>query len=155
MPSGGIIGKVTKTSFGKNKVTAVTSTGNYTTQPGTRAVHSVVIAGGGGGGADKGGGGGAGGLLNTPCTAVSGNTAYPITIGAGGTRANYPPALGENGSNSIAVFGCTTLTGTGGGRGGSVAAPPDGSGNPGGSGGGGSFPGHPGSCGTACQGNYG
>ena len=79
MPQGGIIGKANKTSFGKGKITAITSTGNYTTQPGTRVVHSIVVAGGGGGGADKGGGGGAGGLLNTPGTDVCGNTAYPIT----------------------------------------------------------------------------
>ena len=50
MANGGIIGPENKTSFGKNKVTSQTSTGDLTTQPGTRFVDTLVVAGGGGGG---------------------------------------------------------------------------------------------------------
>ena len=50
---GGLIGKINKTSFGKNKVTSITSTGPspsaLTTQPGTRIIDYAVVAGGGSG----------------------------------------------------------------------------------------------------------
>ena len=52
---GGIIGKVNKTSFGKNKVTNTTATGTFTTQPGTTKLDYVLVAGGGGGGRDSAG----------------------------------------------------------------------------------------------------
>ena len=48
--NGGIIGPVNVTSRGKNTVTSKTSSGNLTTQPGTRFVTTVLVAGGGGGG---------------------------------------------------------------------------------------------------------
>jgi len=92
--NGGIIGKKNVTSYSKCKQTALTSTANHTTQPGTRFVKTLVVAGGGGGGsgptpADAGfSGGGAGGLRNINASVglipVCGNTAYPITVGAGG-----------------------------------------------------------------------
>ena len=50
MANGGIIGPENKTSFGKDKVTSQTSTGDLTTQPGTRIADVLVVAGGGGGG---------------------------------------------------------------------------------------------------------
>ena len=43
--NGGVIGKVNNSSFGKNTVTSKTSSGNITTQPGTRVIESLVIAG--------------------------------------------------------------------------------------------------------------
>ena len=79
--NGGIIGKTNKTSFGKCTVTTKTSTGNITTQPGTRLVNTLVVAGGGGGGHDGGGGGGAGGLRNITDIPVNGSAAVPITVG--------------------------------------------------------------------------
>ena len=48
--NGGLIGKTNVTSFGKDTVTSKTSSGNVTTQSGTRLVTAVVVAGGGGGG---------------------------------------------------------------------------------------------------------
>ena len=59
--NGGIIGKTNKSSFGKCTVTSKTSSGTFTTQPGTRLVDYLVVAGGGGGGFRLNGGGGAGG----------------------------------------------------------------------------------------------
>ena len=41
--NGGILGKVNKTSFGKNKITSTTSTGNFTTQPGTTVLNVAVV----------------------------------------------------------------------------------------------------------------
>ena len=84
--NGGIIGKSNKASFGKNKLTTQTSTGNLTLQSGTRVVQTAIVAGGGGGGsggvnAAGTGGGGAGGLRNLE---VNAEGTVPITIGAGG-----------------------------------------------------------------------
>ena len=66
--NGGIIGTSNKTSFGKDKLSVLTSSSPsaVTTQPGTRFINYAVVAGGGGGGTGKaspgsnGGGGGAG-----------------------------------------------------------------------------------------------
>ena len=61
MANGGIIGPENKTSFGKCTVTTKTSSGDLTTQSGTRVVQTLVVAGGGAGAggnnADGGGGG--------------------------------------------------------------------------------------------------
>ena len=62
--NGGLIGKRNLSSFGKCTQTAKTSSGNVTTQPGTRVVQTLIVAGGGGGARSSGGGGGAGGLRN-------------------------------------------------------------------------------------------
>jgi hypothetical protein len=89
--NGGIIGKTNQTSFGKCTVTSKTSSGNLTTQPGTRVVSYAVVAGGGGGSnGDAGGGGGAGGLRTAVCQSICGATAYPITVGAGGAAVPAP-----------------------------------------------------------------
>ena len=48
--NGGIIGVSNKTSFGKCTVTSKTSSGDITTQPGTRVVQTLIVAGGGGSG---------------------------------------------------------------------------------------------------------
>ena len=104
------------------------------------AVSYLVIAGGGGGAT---GGGGAGGYRNsvsgedsgggaaaeTPFAATSGVT-YTITVGAGGAS----QTIGDN--SSIAGTGLTTITSTGGGRGGLFSNSLQNGGN-GGSGGGG------------------
>ena len=50
MANGGIIGPTNTTSFGKNTIHNKTSSGCFTTQPGTRLANVVVVAGGGGGG---------------------------------------------------------------------------------------------------------
>jgi hypothetical protein len=164
---GGIIGKVNNTSFGKCKVTAVTATGNFTTQPGTGVVLSAVIAGGGQGGiGGQGGGGGAGGVLVTCSSAVCGATAYPATIGGGGAPTTQPghnptaPSVQYPGTNTSIIFGPVTLTAIGGGGAGTgPPVSPVADGAPGGSGGGGGYnssvPAVVGGCGTACQGNDG
>ena len=85
--NGGIIGPTNVTSRGKNTVTSKTSSGNVTTQPGTRLVETLVVAGGGSGAGgnnpEGGGGGGAGGFRNITNISVCGNTTYPMTVGAG------------------------------------------------------------------------
>ena len=90
--NGGIIGKINKSSFGKNTITTQTSTGNITTQPGTQIIQALIMAGGGSGGGcgphGHGSGGGAGGLTSVASKTVCGNTAYPVTIGAGGANSN-------------------------------------------------------------------
>jgi hypothetical protein len=53
-PNGGIIGVINPTSFGKDTVTSKTSSGDLTTQPGTRLVDALIVAGGGGGGKGEG-----------------------------------------------------------------------------------------------------
>ena len=90
MPQGGIIGKANKTSFGKGKITAITSTGNYTTQPGTRVVHSIVVAGGGGGGG--GGAGGSGGMILISARYISNSGTIRASAGNG---ANGQAGLGN------------------------------------------------------------
>jgi len=98
----------------------VSSIGN---QPANQKVDYVVVAGGGGGGRDWAGGAGAGGYRESKCATTSGCwtasplatstslpvsvTAYPITVGGGGTTC-------VNGSNSI----FSTITSAGGGFGG-------------------------------------
>ena len=57
--NGGIIGPINVTSRGKDTITSKTSSGNVTTQPGTRLVTALVVAGGGGGGGGTAAGGGA------------------------------------------------------------------------------------------------
>mgnify|MGYP003675570312 CR=1 FL=1 len=126
---------------------------NAGTPAGSDTVDYMVVAGGGAGGgngcANTSGGGGAGGFRESPGTA-SGSytvsplgvapavalpvtaTAFPITVGGGGTGA--PCARGTNGSNSI----FSSITSTGGGTGGGPipASPTSGVGSTGGSGGG-------------------
>jgi hypothetical protein len=93
------------------------SSGTFTPQKAITCDY-LVVAGGGGGGLSYGGGGGAGGLRSTVTatggggsleTALSlGTSAYTVTIGAGGST-------DTSGSNSV----FSTITSTGGGRGGS------------------------------------
>lgn len=120
-----------------------TSASNYGTQsldPTPYSIDFLVVAGGGGGGAE-GGGGGAGGYRTSTQT-VNAGVAITVTVGDGGTGGIYTPAShGTNGSDSsISGTGLTTITSTGGGRGGSKPMGGAGNGNrfglSGGSGGG-------------------
>ena len=120
-------------------------------------VSYVVVAGGGGSGSVSGGGGGAGGYregrnpfcsytaspLNAPSGLVVTAQAYPITVGGGGSASGTRGGSDStNGSNSV----FSTITSTGGGRGGTgnAAGPqPRSTGGPGGSGGGSTYYAHP------------
>ena len=86
---------------------------------GLSAVEYLVVAGGGGGGWDAGGGGGAGGYRTGTGFAVSVNTDYSITVGAGGSGGNPSTTYGSNGSNSI----FSSITSLGGGAGGGAGSP--------------------------------
>ena len=117
----------------------------------TYDVTYLVIAGGGGSGSSSsgnfgGGGGGAGGYREASGFTLTPGTSYTVTVGGGG-------AAGVNGSNSV----FSTITSTGGGRGGNYDA---GAGQSGGSGGGGATAFDPntfpaGGAGTSGQGNGG
>jgi hypothetical protein len=108
--------------------------------PQSYSIDFLVIAGGGGGGGE-GGGGGAGGYRTSTQTANK-SVAITVTVGDGGTGGSYSvPSHGTNGSDSsISGTGLTTITSTGGGRGGSKPMGGAGNGNrfgaSGGSGGG-------------------
>ena len=119
----------------------------------TNAVPLVVsylaVAGGGGGGGDMGGGGGAGGLRTSygsnsgggasaeSTLTLSKATNYAITVGGGGAKGSNTSYANDATNGSDSVF--STITSTGGGKGGGRAgyASP-GSGGTGGCGGGGS-----------------
>ena len=139
----------------------VSSVGNPVGGPNI-ADYMVVAGGGGGGGGNGGGGGGAGGFREgksspapsytaSPLVAPAGitvtATAYPITVGSGGTFGGTPPAS-RGGSGNNSVF--STITSAGGGGGGQADSSPNRPGLDGGSGaGGGSFTtGNPGLGGT-------
>jgi hypothetical protein len=142
----------TVTTSGNYKIHTFTSPGTFSVSAAAQCasdnvVSYMVVAGGGGGGVEHGGGGGAGGFREykgpSDCYTASplnGNpggtaitvteTAYPITVGGGGTGGVRPGTNGGSGSNSI----FSTITSAGGGGGGSL---PNQSGISGGSGGGG------------------
>lgn len=75
------------------------------------SVDYLVVAGGGGGALNRGGAGGGGGLLQGNI-AVTPNTSFTVTIGAGGASKSVN-GQGNSGNNS--VFGSITATGGGGG----------------------------------------
>ena len=135
----------------------------------------LVVAGGGGGGADDtggnySGGGGAGGLRST-VTATGGggslesavamalNTAYTITIGAGGAGGtNGGGNVPANGGNSSLIGGSVSITSLGGGRGSGINGTPSwydatSGGSGGGNSEGGSAP-YPGTTGQGYAGGY-
>ena len=133
----------TITTAGGYTIHTFTSSGTFTaSKAGT--VEYLVIAGGGGGGSTVGGGGGAGGYRTAIGFSVA-EGAHTVTVGAGGA---------QDTSGSDSVF--STITSTGGGRGGPFQT----SGFAGGSGGGvggrnSSANGAGGGAGTAGQGNAG
>mgnify|MGYP003119276121 FL=1 len=130
-----------------------TFTVNSAPTPANNNVSYMVVGGGGGSGSSGGnsaGGGGAGGFREgkTPATPYTASplvapaglpvsvTAYPITVGGGGTGApgNPGPAPETPGTNGVAsVF--SSISSAGGGFGAGTSSP--GTGGPGGSGGGG------------------
>ncbi len=142
----------TITTSGDYKIHTFTGPGTFTVcsvsgTPAENTVSYMVVAGGGGGGAVRGGAAGAGGFREykgpadsytaSPLDGNPGGTAvtvtatgFPITVGGGGAGARPTSA---NGSNSI----FSTITSTGGGKGGSrEGAQPSGqSGGSGGAGG--------------------
>ena len=135
----------TITDCGNCRIHTFTSPGTFTvskvacSSANNQVSYLVIGGGGGGGGGEGGGGGGAGGFREdkSPVTPYCASplegagpitvtaTAFPITVGAGGTT-------GSNSTGGPSVF--STITSTGGGNGG--GAHNDG-GNNGGSGGGG------------------
>ena len=149
----------TITTSGNDKIHTFTGPGTFTVccaspSAANNLVSYIVVAGGGGGGGDYGAGAGAGGFRElkspvTPYTAspldgycTPGNritvtaTGYPITVGAGGTKGTRDTA-GTCGANSV----FSTITSTGGGKGGMQVPPTPSSlnGSPGGSGGGAAY----------------
>ena len=128
----------TETTCGNFKIHTFTGPGTFTVsslangstnpQGGPNNVDYLVVAAGGGGGAGGSGGGG-GGFRESHSTPISGSytasplatptgitltaTAFPITVGAGGTGG--PSQDGTNGANS--VFSTITSAGGAGGRG--------------------------------------
>ena len=120
--NGGIIGKSNKTSFGKCTVTTKTSSGDITTQPGTRVIQTaitsiwwwrwskldvvVVVA-------------AVPVVLSCKEINVSGNTPYTATIGGGGAGGTGPegsgPGCAEGTTGSNSVFARNTSSGGGGG----------------------------------------
>ena len=153
----------TITCCGDYKIHTFTGPGTFTVtcggnSAGSDSVEYLVVAGGGSGAAkgpgDGGGGGGAGGFrfaspslapltfpgkpLNGPAALPVTAQGYPITIGAGGALTPAPGgpcAPSNNGNNgNPSIF--STITSTGGGRGGYHQTRPCATGGSGGSGGG-------------------
>ena len=141
----------TETTSGNDKIHTFTGPGTFAVSKAAVAaannqVSYIVVAGGGGGGGVRSGGGGAGGFREdkspvTPYTASpldgAGNitvsvTSFPITVGGGGSGGDGGSTPGSSGSPSV----FSTITSTGGGKGGMVTSP-EGTGVAGGSGGGG------------------
>ena len=128
------------------------STWKYFAQVGySYSVSYLVVAGGGGGGTASGfygGGGGAGGYLTNTASLTSAVT-YTITVGGGG-------AINANGSDAVlSGTGITTVTSTGGGKGGAFQVNGAAGGSGGGAGGDGSVVVRTGGAGTSGQGNAG
>ena len=149
MANGGLIGVDNDPVSQDELVTTFTSTGVFTTQPETTGVSYLVVA---GGGASSAGGGGAGGFrtVTDDSFSVSGNSLYPVIVGAGGAGPVGPsPIAAGSGVETNCYKGndsvFSTITSAGGGQGGMMGGrvPSDpanknlGIGYPGGSGGGG------------------
>ncbi len=126
----------TITYSGGYTIHTFTTSGTFTPGNAGNVEYLVVAGGGGGGSGNYAGGGGAGGLLTGTGFAVTAQ-GYAITVGGGGASAT-------SGSNSV----FSTVTATGGGKGGSAS---NGVPDTGGSGGGGS-PTTSGAAGTGGQG---
>jgi len=144
----------TVTCCGDYKIHTFTGPGTFTVcsvgnAAGSNSVEYIVVAGGGGGGSPQGGGGGGAGGFRFASPSLApvcypakplaasnlpvSTTAYPITVGSGGSGAACAPCRGTPGNNSI----FSIITSAGGGGGGTGNPVPEISGGPGGSGGGG------------------
>jgi len=158
----------TVTTSGDFKIHTFTGPGTFcvsaiSTTSAENTVGYVVVAGGGGGSLNGSGGGGAGGyregrnapidnftasplVANAPTNAVTLTaSAFPITVGAGGTGVSASPFIGGSGANSV----FSTITSAGGGGAGSRSSSPRDA-AAGGSGGGGG-----GACGAGTGGSGG
>ena len=102
------------------------TSGTFT--PATELTCDYLVVAGGGGAPGAGGGGGGGMLIDT--TALSLNTSYTVTIGAGGSGTFDEASSNRQGSNS--VLGSFTAIGGGSGAGGAVGFVTGGSGGSGG-----------------------
>lgn len=122
--------------------------------PLTGNIRVLVVAGGGGAGGAIAGGGGGGGVVYNSALAVNKESAYALTVGAGGTAGGYAsaPAPGNGGSS---IFG--SITAIGGGAGGMYGFVGGASGGSGGGGAGNATTSTitSGGAGTAGQGNAG
>jgi len=102
----------------------------------TTNVDAFLVGGGGGGGGKWGGGGGGGYTKTYTNLSLQSNTAYEVTIGAGGSGGSY----GSNGESSSLTIGSKTYSAAGGSGGGlgntSAGCASGGSGGSGGGGGG-------------------
>ena len=82
--NGGIIGPINVTSRGKNTITSKTSSGCFTTQPGSKFIRVAVVGGGAGGNtgnvSNGGGGGGGGGIICQEVTEVIFVEALQFTV---------------------------------------------------------------------------
>jgi hypothetical protein len=144
--SNGQISGTTTTAATSNFTITATDSENQTTsrsfsiESTNVTIDYLVVAGGGGGGMTPpqgyGSGGGAGGYLTASSIGISSGITYTITVGAGGTRAEYggtTPTIGGN--SSISGSGFTTVTSIGGGRGSTNGTDAGGNGGSGGGGG--------------------
>lgn len=141
---------MTSTNANGTSLNSLSTNAVYPVNNTTPSVDYLVVAGGGGGGGDFGGGGGAGGYRTGSSFAVTANTLYNITVGAGGTGATAASAGSQNTNGVDSTF--STVTSVGGGKGGSEYngySP-----SIGGSGGGGAIN-MSGAAGTSGQGNAG
>ena len=138
--NGGFVGidHEPETATQAEQITTFNSSGTLTTQPRTTELEYLVVA---GGGAGNHGGGGGGGFRTGTGNPVSGNSPYPVTVGAGGAAVTSSPVFtrsaGASGADSV-LGTPVPITSEGGGGGG---APGQYSGGPvygrdGGSGGG-------------------
>ena len=118
------------------------------------SVRVLMVGGGGSGGSDVGGGGGAGGMVETNGLELAANTAYTVTVGAGGALISGTASAGNSGGDSSMMLGSVPVveTAKGGGGGGAYGGK---AAKTGGSGGGGSANAATGANGTAGQGNKG
>ena len=131
----------TETTCGNCKIHTFTGPGTFCVAhiadcAANNVVSHVIVAGGGGGGGDVGGGGGAGGYreVKTPVTPYTASpkdgypsapnritvtaTAFPITVGSGGSGGIYDGGSSSRGNDgNTSTF--STITSAGGGGGGS------------------------------------
>lgn len=103
------------------KSTTLTSGTSVTTGPSTNSIRARLVGGGGQGGGNAAtigcvGSGGGSGSYAEYTAAVTPNTAYSYTIGAGGSTGGTG-ANGQAGGNTTLVVGATTVTANGGGGG--------------------------------------
>lgn len=129
--------------------------GSGTFQPLQSLTADILVVAGGGGAMGAGGGGGGGGLLGFASQSLTAQ-AYPVIVGAGGSRARPGTGLRTSGSNSQFGSLTTALGGAGGGGYNEAAGAYQPALSGGGSGGGGSYySGVSFSTGTTGQGNSG